>query len=254
MTSYVPVTELPGSGATEEQWSMLAARYRLAAELTATRDILEVACGPGIGLGYLARGARSVVGGDVDERLLQAAHQHYGGRIPLLQLDAQALPFTRRAFDAVILFEALYYLREPERFLAETRRVLRAGGMLLLSTVNRDWRGFNPSPHSTRYFSASELRALLEAQGFAAELFGGFSPGTPTFRAKALALARDTAVRLRLIPRTMQGKQILKRLVYGRLTLLPPELTDGPIPPPPVPLATGGPVRDFKVLYAVGRT
>lgn len=254
MTSYVPVTELPGSGATEEQLLMLAARYRLAAELTTGGDVLEVACGPGIGLGYVARKARSVVGGDVDERLLQAAHRHYGGRIPLLRLDAQALPFAGRAFDAVILFEALYYLHEPERFLAETRRVLRPGGMLLISTVNREWRGFNPSPHSARYFSASELRALLEAQGFAADLLGGFPPAAPTRRAQALALARDTAVRLRLIPRTMHGKEVLKRLVYGRLTPLPPELSNGPAPPRPVPLPAGGSVPDFKIIYAVGRT
>ena len=33
MRSYVPVTEIPGSGATEEQLLMLSARYRLAAEL-----------------------------------------------------------------------------------------------------------------------------------------------------------------------------------------------------------------------------
>ena len=254
MTSYVPVTELPGSGATEEQVLMLAARYRLAGELTAGRDVLEVACGPGIGLGYIARRARRVVGGDVDERLLQAARRHYGGRISLLRLDAQALPLAGRTFDAIILFEALYYLHEPERFLAETRRVLRPGGMLLISTVNREWRGFNPSPHATRYLSASELRALLETQGFAADLLGGFPPAAPTLRARALALARDTAVRLHLIPRTMQGKQVLKRLVYGRLTLLPPELTNGLTPPRPAPLPTGGPVRDFKVLYAVGRT
>lgn len=253
MTSYVPVTELPGSGATDEQLRMLAARYQLAAERTIGRDVLEVACGPGIGLGYLARGARRVVGGDVDERLLLTARRHYGGRIPLVRLDAQALPFAAGMFDAVVLFEALYYLQEPGRFLAECRRVLRPGGAVLISTVNKDWRGFNPSPHSTRYLSAPELRALLESQGFTAELSGGFPPSAPTLRAKALGLARDAAVRLRLIPRTMRGKERLKRLAYGRLAPLPVELTDGPPSPRPVPLEGRKPVDDFKILYAVGR-
>lgn len=254
MTSYVPVTELPGSGATEEQYLMLAARYRLAAELTAGCDVLEVACGPGIGLGYVARGARRVVGGDVDERLLQAARRHYGERVALLRLDAQALPFAAGTFDAIILFEALYYLRAPERFMAEARRVLRHGGMVVISTVNRDWRGFNPSPYSVRYFSGAELRALLESAGFGVTLLAGFRSTPPTARGKFLALVRDGAVRLRLIPRTMQGKQVLKRLAYGRLRPLPAELDNGPVPVPPVPAPADGRAREFKVLYAVGRT
>jgi len=254
MTSYTPVTELPGSGATREQLMMLATRYRLAADLTAGRDILEVACGPGIGLGYLARGARRVVGGDVDERLLREAKRHYGARISLLRLDAHMLPFADRAFDAVILFEALYYLIEPERFVREARRVLRSAGMVVMSTVNKDWRGFNPSPFSIRYFSARELRALLESGGFTVEVLGGFPAGAATLRAKALALVREGAVRLHFIPTTMQGKQLLKRLVYGPLTPLPDELRDSPAAVPPlVPLGRDAPVRDFKILYALGR-
>ena len=252
MTSYSPVTELPGSGATREQLMMLATRYRLAADIASGHDVLEVACGPGIGLGYLARGARRVVGGDVDERLLQEAKRHYGRRIPLLRLDAHTLPFTDGAFDAVILFEALYYLTEPERFVREARRVLRPAGMVLISTVNRDWRGFNPSPFSTRYFSAGELRTLLESAGFAVELLGGFPSGASTLGEKALVLAREGAVRLHLIPTTMRSKQLLKRLVYGRLPALPPELEDGPVAPL-APLRGDASVRDFKILYALGR-
>ena len=252
MTSYTPVTELPGSGATREQLMMLATRYRLAADVASGRDILEVACGPGIGLGYLARGARRVVGGDVDAGLLQAAKRHYGRRVSLLRLDAHTLPFADRAFDAVILFEALYYLAAPERFVREARRVLRPSGTVLISTVNRDWRGFNPSPFSTRYFSAGELRALLESGGFAVELLGGFPSGASSMGAKALALAREGAVRLRLIPPTMRGKQLLKRLVYGPLTALPFELEDGPAAPL-IPLRGDASVQEFKILYARGQ-
>ena len=252
MTSYAPFTEVPGGGATREQLMMLATRYRFAADATAGRDILEVACGPGIGLGYLARGARRVVGGDVDERLLREARRHYGRRIPLLRFDAQALPFADRAFDAVVLFEALYYLTDPDRFLREARRVLRPAGTVLISTVNKDWRGFNPSPYSTRYFSAGELRALLESGGFEPELLGGFPSGASTMGGKVLALAREGAVRLHLIPPTMRGKQLLKRLVYGPLTAFPPELEDGPAAAL-IPLRGDLSAPEFKILYALGR-
>jgi len=252
MTSYVPVTELPGGGATREQLLMLATRYRFAADRTGGHDILEVACGPGISLGYLARGARRVVGGDVDERLLQAARRHYGRRISLLRLDAHVLPFADGSFDAVILFEALYYLTAPAGFLKEARRVLRPAGVVLISTVNKDWRGFNPSPYSTRYFSAGELKALLESSGFAVELLGGFPSEASTPFGKVLSLAREGAVRLHLVPATMRGKQLLKRLVYGPLAALPAELEDGPAAPL-VPVQGDTSVPEFKILYALGR-
>ncbi len=96
---------------------MLHTRYHYAAGLCQGKDVLEVRCGSGAGLGYLARRARSVVGGEYTESLLSRALLHYRGRIPLVWLDAHALPFREASFDAVILFEAIYYLGRPEDFL-----------------------------------------------------------------------------------------------------------------------------------------
>lgn len=251
---FVTVTELPGSGATPEQLAMLYTRYRLAAEVSRQKDVLEVACGPGIGLGYLARHARKVVGGDYDLELLRLARAHYRDRMPLLQLDAHALPFPAQSFDVVILFEALYYLVDPERFTAEVRRVLRPHGTIVVSTVNVEWPGFNPSPFSRRYFSAAALEALLASHGFYTDLYGGF-PATPqTYRQLVLGRVRRLAVHLRLIPPTMKGKELLKRIVYGRLMPLPRELQDGVVEPSRLVRLEAGPQQSvFKVLYAVGQ-
>lgn len=250
--SYTSVTELPGSGATREQLSMLYTRYRLAAEHAAGKEVLEVACGPGIGLGYLARTARIVVGGDYDETMLGQARAHYGRRVYLVRLDAHALPFAARTFDVVLLYEALYYLSAPERFLREARRLLRAGGTLLISTVNRLWDGFNPSPYTFRYFSAPELLALLLQEGFAARLYAGFPAHARGGRDRVLAAARRAAVAFHLIPPGMKGKTVLKRLVYGRLQPLPPEATDEMAPEAPLaPVPEGDAADGFKVLYAV---
>lgn len=250
--SYVTVSEIPGSGATADQLAMLYTRYHLAAEASGGKDVLEVACGAGIGLGYLARRARAVVGGDYDEVLLGYARAHYGNAIGLLRLDAQALPFADRSFDVVILFEALYYLAAPERFVAEASCVLRPGGILLISTVNRDWPGFNPSPFSHRYLSVPELHEVLAVSGFAVELYGGFPVGAQTARGRAIYAARRMAVALRLIPRTMRGKERLKRLIYGRLIPLPHEVDDGMAQAGElVPLPPSSPAPGYKVLYAV---
>ena len=78
------------------------------------------------------------------------------------------------SFDVAIMFEAIYYLADPEQFLEECRRVLVPGGTLLLSTANREWTGFTSSALATRYLSASELSALLARHGFSATVLGPF--------------------------------------------------------------------------------
>ena len=251
---YLAVSERPGIRVTREALSMLHTRYAFAAPYCAGKDVLEVACGAGQGLGYLGGRSRRVVGGDCSGGLLAEARRHYDGRVPLLRLDAHALPFRAASFDVVLLYEALYYLASPARFLGECRRILRAGGRLLLCTVNREWRDFNPSPLSTRYFSAGELRALAEAEGFEAELYGAFpcAPGSP--RDALVSLARRAAVALRLIPATMKGKEWLKRVFLGPLTALPAEIGGAMVPRgEPVALAPGAAASAFKVLYLVGR-
>jgi len=43
------------------------------------------------------------------------------------QLDAHQLPFEDKSFDVVILYKDIYCLAQPEKFVAETHRVLREG-------------------------------------------------------------------------------------------------------------------------------
>jgi ubiquinone/menaquinone biosynthesis C-methylase UbiE len=250
---FSTVTELPGIGATREQLSMLYTRYHLAARHCEGKAVLELACGAGLGLHYISRRARHVVGGDIDEKNLRLAREINQGqdRVTLCKLDAQSLPFAGRSFDTVILYEALYYLPNPEELVREVRRVLRAGGVLLICTVNKEWGGFNPSPGSVRYFSAAELARLLEDTGFRVTIFGGFpdNPNSPMHR--FVSALRKTAVRLRLIPKTMKGKQWLKRLFYGTLTPLR-QVEEGMAPLAALkelPANSGG--STFKVLYAV---
>lgn len=249
-TDFSELTEVPGAGATAEQLEMLRTRYRLAADHAAGKDVLEAACGSGIGLGLLARAARRVVGGDYTMPLLRRAAAHYGNRIPLIRFDAQRLPFRGGSFDVVLLYEAIYYLPDAGRFVAEARRVLRPGGMLLICSANREWSEFHPSPHAVRYYSAGELRNLLERHGFRPELRAAFDVARRGPAGSAVAWLRRAASSLGLIPKTLAGRARLKRLFYGALTPIPPELdgSGSASQPAPVPL---GPVSGHKVLYAV---
>ena len=247
---YVTVTELPGSDASEEQLAMLYTRYRIAAEYVEGKDVLEVACGPGIGLGYLARKARRVTGGDYDERLLQTGRRYYDGRIPLVRLDAHTLPFRISSFDVVILFEAIYYLRDADLFLEEARRTLRSGGVALICSANRERHGFRRSSLSVAYFSAFELRRLLTTHGFTVEVFAAFPVG-PALARNSRRAARGLADALGLGPK---AKAVARRLLFGRPRPLPVEVTEAMAREVPLlPVHGTAAVTDYHVLYAIGR-
>jgi ubiquinone/menaquinone biosynthesis C-methylase UbiE len=250
---YSGVTEAVGTNVTREALDMLLTRYAFARSLSDGRDVLEVACGAGQGLGYLKRGARRVVGGDFTAALLRLARRQYQHRQPLVQLDAHALPFADRSFDVVLLYEAVYYLAAPERFVREARRLLRPGGQLVICSANPHRADFNPSPFSTRYLGVRDLHQLLAGHGFRPELLGAF-PARNTSAARALvATVKRVAAALHLIPRSMKGKEWLKRMFLGPLAPFPAEVSDAvatahsPVPIEP-PVDSGA----FKVLYAVG--
>ena len=254
--NYGSITERPGQRATADQNSMRRARYELAAKYAGRKEVLEIACGSGMGLGFLARTAKRVVGGDIDEDNCRIASAVYRGdpRVDVIRCDGHSIPFSAGAFDLVLLFEAIYYLRNVDAFISEVRRVLRRGGTLVISSVNCDWQGFNPSPYSTRYYSAAELREVLAEQGFHVDVLIGFPDGNSSYFGRFVRIARTVAIALDVIPKTMSGKEWLKRLFYGELKEMTPEDIDEPSRPSPLwPLEEVANPAAHRMLYAVAR-
>jgi SAM-dependent methyltransferase len=251
---YSTVTEQTGDLVSQEALSMLYTRYHHALPYCAGKLVLEVACGPGLGVSYLAKHASFIIGGDYTRSLVETARRSSQTSLPFVRMDAQALPFSDQSLDVVLCYEALYYFPEPDRFLAECRRVLRPEGRLLLCTVNPEWADFNPSPQSCHYFSGAALIRRLEANGFSTDLFGSFPVMKGSIGGFLVSRIKRLAVRFHLIPSTMKSKRFLKRFFLGKLVPVPSFLTDGLTPyRPPVPVTTDGPLRDFKILFAVAR-
>ena len=250
---YETVTEVPGVGANAEQLAMMYTRYGWAGRIAEGKDVLEVACGSGIGLGHLAHRANKVVGVDYDPKLAELARRQYAGRIEVREGNAESLPFDDASFDVVLLLEALYYLPNPEAFIRGARRLLRPGGKLLINSANCERRDFNPSPFSTRYFSASEIKEVLERNGFHTEVFAAFPLESHGAGDVVRQMCRNVAVKLRLIPKNMKWKAVVKRLFFGKLKPLPNALgAELPTGESLVPIHGGQPVTNYKVLYVVG--
>jgi ubiquinone/menaquinone biosynthesis C-methylase UbiE len=195
-----------------------------------------------------------VVGGDLDKNNLQRAREACRGRnnIAHTVLDARHLPFADNHFDVVILYEAIYYLNPASKFIEEARRVLSPNGVLIICTVNKDWHDFNPSPFSVKYFSVPELFALLNQHFLSVEFYGGFPVFTGSGKNKLLSFLKRTAISLHLMPKTMRGKELLKRIFFGKLTPLPDQIADGMAEynePDSIPSRSSNEL--YKVLYSV---
>lgn len=252
---YPLVSEIPGIRVTREAASMLYTRYRFASRFCEGKDVLELGCGAGIGLAYLARHARLLIGGDYSESMLRLARHSDRLPVPLVRLDAQRLPFKDSCFDVVLLFEAIYYLPRPKEFLRECRRILRDTGTVLLCSANKEWAGFSRSALSHSYFSAFELRQLLAENQFDSEIYGAFQAFTKTRSEKLINFIRAFAVKLDLIPKTMRGKEFLKQIFYGRLVTLGLNIQEniGEYCDPELIPSGERKASRYKVIYAVGR-
>ena len=248
------VTELAGDEVSIEQVERICRRYYWAGEYCRGKDVLEVACGTGQGVGYLAGLSRSVMAGDVSEAILAIAARHYKDRFSFRQFDAHRMPFDASTFDVILICEAIYYLQDLDRFFAECKRILRPQGVLLIVTANKDLFDFNASPHSFRYLGVQELNSELGRFGFACEFFGDTPVQEVSYRQRALRPVKMIASRLGLIPKTTSGKKLLKRLVFGGLVKMPAEIrADTCSHASPRPLDPGAPDIGHKVIFCAAR-
>jgi len=253
---YAAVTERVGQKASREQVERIYQRYRLAARLAGNGAVIEIGCGTGMGLGYLAQYAARVVGVDIDERNLALAAQGTAGlgNVEVRRMDSHDLRFPDASFDLALVYEAIYYFREPERVVAGIARLLRPGGRLIVCTVNPGWSDFHPSPFSTGYLAVPELNALLAPHFAEVAFYGGFPTRGGGAVGAAMGWVKRLAVRLHLIPGSLAARAVLKRLFFGPLVTLPAQVSDGMAPfTEPAPIAADRPDGDHKIVYAVAR-
>lgn len=134
--------------------------------------VLDAGCGRSLFTEIRPDWPFTVVAADVEEPLIRqrraafpAHHWAVGSALPL--------PFRSQAFDALFAGELIEHLSDPADALAEFRRVLRPGGILILTTPNRrrlanvvDGSDRPISPDHLSELSYDELHELLRSSGF----------------------------------------------------------------------------------------
>lgn len=158
-------------------------RYPLALRLLNPRKrekILDAGCGNGIyanSIAYLF--GSEVVGVDLSEDHLnraRAAQKSLGSSAEFKKISLTNLGFKSSSFDKIICMEVLEHIRDDKRALSELTRVLRRGGLLVLSVPKKkekiskeeldEYKNPKPLGHVRSGYSEDEIRKLAKERGF----------------------------------------------------------------------------------------
>jgi len=138
-------------------------RYFFALQFCAGKKVLDIASGEGYGSALLASVASEVYGVDIAAEAVQHAAANYSAdNLTFLRGDARRIPVPTGSMEVVVSFETLEHLGEQEEFLREIKRVLHPGGLLVMSTPDREFFAASPpNPFHVKELGRAEFEGLI---------------------------------------------------------------------------------------------
>lgn len=125
---FAPVYEL----AMRSQKNIYDYMYVRIGEVAKGKDVLELATGPGMIARHIAPLANHVVATDFAPKMIETARKAKNPENVCFEVaDATSLRFMDKSFDVVVIANALHIIPNPEKALAEIRRVLKDDGVLI---------------------------------------------------------------------------------------------------------------------------
>ncbi len=155
----------------EDRYWWFVGRRRLALKLLRSHvsksnpDVLDLGCGTGVVLRELAAWAKPV-GLDMSDLALDFCQKRSLSR--LIQGDGAKLPVRDESVDAIIGLDIFEHIEDDNAAFAEAYRVLRPGGILVLSVpaFKSLWGPHDVALMHFRRYRKSEVKQGLERAGF----------------------------------------------------------------------------------------
>lgn len=127
--------------------------------------ILDFGCGTGYGSNLLMSKGR-VIGIDSNNEAIRFAKKNYGDKVNFLLGDITKMQFRNEEIDCICAFEVIEHLKNPIKFLAEAKRILKKNGIIFLSTPNKNTHspdGYTRSPYHIKEYTYSDFSDLLNS-------------------------------------------------------------------------------------------
>ena len=155
------------------------ARYQFAAPHVAGKTVADVACGTGYGTDLLAAEGKAAraIGVDLGAAAIAYARaNHMPSGVEFLAASGDATGLPDRSVDVVVSFETIEHVHDDRALLSEFHRILKPGGLLIVSTPN-DWP-LEASPFHVRSYDRAAFEAALAVQFADVRLFAQNSQHT----------------------------------------------------------------------------
>ncbi len=134
--------------------------------------VADISCGMGYGTKELSKVAKIVIGVDGAKQLIETASSRIkSSNVKFLQKDLNSMELTpgikEESVDAVVSFETLEHLIDPDKAVSQFSRILQPGGFLLCSVPNvlsesRDSAGLPRNKDHRQWFNYGSLSRMVE--------------------------------------------------------------------------------------------
>ena len=131
--------------------------YELIRPLVRHKTVLELATGTGLIARHIVNAAAYIEATDASaEMIAEARRDNHSAKLHFSVQDMFRLPYVDKSFDVAIVSNALHIVPQPEKALAEIKRVLRDDGVLIAPTFT----------HAENSFSGKVKAFFMKLAGF----------------------------------------------------------------------------------------